>query len=223
MNRIGILTYDIPHRKTYDTLCLLKAKGYNDVSVFAKQLHYKKHYNSIYSHRPNEIYGIHPKDICENFNYRYTLEEVSESTIKLGSIILICGAGLIENSLIKNYKIINSHPGYIPNSRGLDSYKWAIYENQPIGVTTHILGEYIDAGLVIERKLIDVYKTDTFHSVAQRIYEFEIKMLVEAIEKINGDLTFIEPQNYLIHKRMPADIEKNILSFFENYKYKVGE
>ena len=31
--RIGILTYDVKHRKTYDTLCLLKAKGYDNVNV----------------------------------------------------------------------------------------------------------------------------------------------------------------------------------------------
>lgn len=70
---------------------------------------------------------------------------------------------------VGSYTIINSHPGYIPNCRGLDAFKWAIAENQPIGVTTHLLGKDIDAGKIIERRIIDIYQTDTFHAVAESI------------------------------------------------------
>lgn len=38
-------------------------------------------------------------------------------------------------------------------------------------------------GLIIERKPIKINLLDTFHSLAQRVYENEISMLVEAIEK----------------------------------------
>lgn len=31
MSIIRVLTYNVAHRKTYDTLCLLKARGYEDV------------------------------------------------------------------------------------------------------------------------------------------------------------------------------------------------
>ena len=33
MKKIAVLTYNQPHRKTYDTICLLKAKGYENVRV----------------------------------------------------------------------------------------------------------------------------------------------------------------------------------------------
>ena len=55
---IGVLTYNIPHRKTYDTLCLLKARGYKDVIVFAMPLHYKKQFKPLYEHRPQLINQI---------------------------------------------------------------------------------------------------------------------------------------------------------------------
>lgn len=92
-------------------------------------------------------------------------------------------------------------------------------KEQPVGVTTHLLGGGIDAGQIIERRIIDIYKTDTFHSVAQRVYENEISMLVEAIEKSDDRyLKTVSPENYEIHKRMPQSIEENLMELFEQYK-----
>lgn len=120
---------------------------------------------------------------------------------------------------IQVYKIIfNSHPGYIPNCRGLDAFKWAIYDNQPIGVTTHLIGEYVDAGYIIERRIIKVKQNDTIHSLAYRVYENEISMLVEAIKLVENELVFINPDNYIVHKRMPNEYEKVLLQRFEEVK-----
>ena len=136
-------------------------------------------------------------------------------------VVLIGGAGILEESFIKDDKVINSHPGYIPEVRGLDSLKWAIVENKPIGVTTHLIGDYVDAGLVIERRVIDVYSTDTFHALAQRVYENEASMLVEGIEKIGKtELEMIKPGDSELHKRMPKEIEQGLLDAFEIYKKK---
>ena len=41
---IGVLTYNVPHKKTYDVLCLLKASGYENVKVYAMPMKYKKKY-----------------------------------------------------------------------------------------------------------------------------------------------------------------------------------
>ena len=40
MKKIAVLTYNQPHRKTYDTICLLKAKGYENVVVYAQEMTY---------------------------------------------------------------------------------------------------------------------------------------------------------------------------------------
>lgn len=73
------------------------------------------------------------------------------------------------------------HPGYISLARGLDALKWEIYEDLPIGVTTHFIGDEVDAGEIIERKEILVYKNDTFHALARRVYETEVAMLVSSL------------------------------------------
>lgn len=213
---ISILTYNVKHRKTYDVLCLLKAKGYNNVNVYAVPFHYKKKHKPLIEHRPVIIPNSpSTEDICNNFGYNYFEGSLESFSISSNDTILICGSGILPQEFVKEHIVINSHPGYIPNCRGLDALKWAIYEDMPIGVTTHIIGEYVDAGNVIERRLINIQPYDTFHSLAQRVYENEISMLVEAIDKTNTSFVNISPGEYILHKRMSNEIEKEMLLKFE--------
>lgn len=218
MEKVAILTYPIKHRKTYDVLSLLKANGYTDVKVYAIPFHYKKKKLPFIQHRPEMNFQIPDlQELCSNLGYQYNLGNLENFHIEKNRIVLIAGAGILPDSFVDSHIIINSHPGYIPNCRGLDAFKWAIVENQPIGVTSHLIGKYVDAGEVIERKLIDIYQTDTFHALAERIYENEVSMLVEAIKKYNVH-KMILPENYEVHKRMPEEIEKNLMEAFEKYK-----
>ena len=99
-------------------------------------------------------------------------------------------------------------------ARGLDSFKWSLYYDLPIGVTTHFLGEYVDAGEVIERREIEIKKYDTFHSLAQRVYENEINMLVGAIDLADKEHMTIIPENKEVFKRMPKEIEMEMIRRF---------
>lgn len=220
MKKIAVLTYPVKHRKTYDVLSLLKANGYTDVEVYAIPFHYQKKHSPIIRHRPEMNFQI-PEigELCFNLGYRYEQGELESFNIDKERIVLLAGAGILPKEFVDKYIIINAHPGYIPNCRGLDAFKWAIAEKLPVGVTTHLLGGEIDAGKIIERRIIDIYKTDTFHSVAQRVYENEVSMLVEAIEKSdNRHLKTVFAENYEIHKRMPQSIEENLMEMFEQYK-----
>jgi phosphoribosylglycinamide formyltransferase-1 len=218
---IGIMTYNVSHRKTYDTLCLLKAKGIaGDVLVVAEPLHYVKQFKPLLEHRPKSINTLTPKELCGNLGFAYC-EGIDKSQLPENSKVLICGAGIIPQDVIRKYRIINAHPGYLPNVRGLDALKWAIYDGQPIGVTTHQLGEYVDAGLIIDRKIVPIYFNDTFHAVAQRQYEMEITMLVEALDIIESAAEIVEPEEYQLKKRMPHDVETRVLKRFANLIQKV--
>lgn len=220
MKTIAVLTYSIKHRKTYDLLALLKGNGYQDVIVYATPFHYQKKKFPIYQHRPEMNYDIPDiEQLCGNYGYECRTGKIEEFQIESERVVLVAGAGILPESFVKSHTIINAHPGYIPNCRGLDAFKWAILEDQPIGVTTHLIGEYVDAGQVIERRLISVYKSDTFHALAQRVYENEVSMLVEAVDKLDTNaLEMMYPENYPLHKRMPGDIEESLLQKFEEYK-----
>ena len=154
-------------------------------------------------------------ELCANFGYNYIPGQFVETMNEdKDTLVLLCGAGLLSDEFIKRYRIVNSHPGYIPFARGLDSFKWSLYNHLPIGVTTHFLGEYVDAGEIIERREIKINDTDTFHSLSQRVYENEIDMLVGAIEHADEKHTFIKPENDEIFKRMPEDTERELIARF---------
>ncbi|MDO5150093.1 MAG: formyltransferase family protein [Oscillospiraceae bacterium] len=218
---IGVLTYSVPHRKTYDTLCMMKALGYKNVKVFSKPFSYQKKYCPMIYHRPDVFCDITPDKLCSNLEYDYSkIESFDEINEPDNSIMLVCGAGLLPDTFISKYKVINSHPGYVPNCRGLDALKWAIYEDQPVGVTSHLVGDEIDAGYVIIRRIVPVYENDTFHRLAQRVYEEEIRVLVESIQHTNDELMYISGDETMVHKRMPHNIEAVMLKHFDEYKEK---
>lgn len=218
---INVLTYTVPHRKTYDTLCLLKASGYHDVTVWAKPLGYVKSHKPLIEHRPecfdvpwlrNDLRSVSKNLGFENQKImRY--EDITED-----GVFLVCGAGLLPEHFVKTHTIINAHPGYIPNVRGLDAFKWAIYEGQPVGSTTHLIGDEIDAGEIIERRIVPIYDNDTFHRAAQRVYETEIAMLVKAIELLDKPREYIGGEGYSVHRRMSREYEGILLEQFEQYK-----
>lgn len=224
IEKIGVLTYNIKHRKTYDTLCLLKARGYHSVDVYAQPLQYKKSFHPWISHRPGIAMDIPDTAVlCKHFGYFYKEVNLDELSAPKKQILLVCGAGIIPEEFVKEHIIVNSHPGYIPFARGLDSMKWSIWENNPLGVTTHIIGEHIDGGEIIERRLLEVLNSDTFFEAAMRVYETEISMLVNSLNKLHEDHIFINPEGYEIHKRMPHEIEKRLLEKFEIYKINYHE
>lgn len=219
---IGVLTYQARHRKTYDTLCLLKSSGYQDVTVYALPYGYEKKFKPLYQHRPeSSIDYPNLEEICDSFQYQLVLTDNIEAIpIEETKPLLLCGAGLLPQTFVQNHVIINAHPGYLPYSRGLDAFKWAIVENQPIGVTTHLLGEEVDAGEVIERRIISVYYEDTFHAVAQRVYETEIGMLVGSLKKLNEPHEYVRGGDNVIHRRMPHNIELRLMDAFDNIRKK---
>lgn len=223
---IAILTYNVKHRKTYDTLCLLRSRGYDNVTVYAQPMTYEKKRLPLISHRPELIVSIPEVDqLCQNLGYKYIegefIDTIGTVDDKNDMVYLLCGAGLLPETFIAAHRIVNGHPGYIPFARGLDSYKWSVYNGFPIGVTTHFLGPYVDSGEVIERRIIEVKPFDTFHSVAQRLYENEIDMLVGSLECIDEEHEYITPaEGSSIFKRMPEDKERELFERFEEYKKK---
>lgn len=216
-----VLTYNVPHRKTFDTLCLLKANGYKNVLAWAVDFHYKKTFCPIYEHRPPVVVDIFPCDLCANLGYDfiYAKNRYDDFDYDVNIPVLICGAGILPEEMVKRYKIINAHPGYIPMARGLDAFKWSIVDEIPIGVTTHLLGDEIDAGEIIDRRIVDIFENDTFHSVAQRVYENEIVCLVDALGKLDDEHQIIHGGDYPIRKRMQRDIESSLMDAFEKYKH----
>lgn len=218
---IGIITYDRPHRKTQDLISQLIFKGYNNLLVIAIPFIERKTFQPLFSHRPTKAANIMVSEMCDHLGIQYVKTEIAGLQVYLSKFnfehILIAGAGLVPEEITKEFKIINSHPGYLPNVKGLDALKWAILNGQPIGVTTHYISGNTDEGLLIERQIIPVYFEDTFHSVAFRQYETEIEMLVNSIKLVqikNVNEKLID-ERYKVNTRMPHHLELKMMNNFQ--------
>ena len=203
---IGVITYNIPHKKTQDVLFRLKAMGYDDVECVAFPFIKRKKFVPLVQHRVMDLIDVNPFSLCHRLGYTYT-QDVDFSKYDK---ILIGGANILSKEVIGDYEIINSHPGYMPYVRGLDSLKWAILKGLPIGVTTHVINENIDEGLIIEQRFIEVGYFDTIHSLGQKTYAMEVEMLVDAITNPNRTMPefgYNAPPN----RRMPHRLEVKML------------
>ena len=150
---IYVLTYNAPHRKTQDLLFRLKAYGYNDVSIIATPWKKIKNFKPLVPHRNFHALNVEPSQLCKQLGYVFIEDEIKN--IKLSNqLFLIGGAGILASDFVNKNRVINSHPAYLPHIRGLDSLKWAIFYEQPIGVTTHIVSEECDAGMLIKQELM---------------------------------------------------------------------
>lgn len=219
-----ILTYDTPdgivHKKTQDLLLNLKTKGYHNIAVYAIPWVERKNFKSLIPHRHFEPVNVGSRDLCERLGYMYnaiSMEDVvAQMNVYSKTHLLIGGAGMLPKELCDTNRVINSHPAYLPYTRGLDSLKWSIYEGKPIGVTSHIISDECDAGFLIKREMVPLYYWDTFHSVARRQYDMEINMLVDALEDVKtADLTReLTTSKSEAHRRMSHKHETRLMKRF---------
>ena len=223
--QIAVITYNTPHRKTQDVLHGLKAKGYQSVKIYALPFVQRENpFKPIYQHRPSKAIDVAIDIYANNFGYQFTTTTADTLNQQLiedkADFVIIAGAGLLPDELVETHKIINTHPGFLPKTRGLDSLKWAITKGVEIGVTTHFVDTEADAGFLIEQQVVPVYSNDTFHSVAQRQYEIEIEMLVNSIEVIPtlSDFPSLSTTEFEATRRMPKAIEEDLMNSFEKYK-----
>ena len=218
-----VLTYDAPHKKTQDLLLRLKARGYDDVFVLATPWEERKNFKPLFPHRKFNTLDVTPSDLCKRLGYRCEKIEIEDLGNMPNNYILIGGAGMIPKDIANRGNIINSHPAYLPYVRGLDSLKWAIFNGQPIGVTTHIISDECDAGKLIRQELLSLYAWDTFHSVAYRQYELEIDMLVDSIEDVTtSPLHELSTTKSSPHRRMSHQDEVKMIKRFGQMIDKVG-
>ena len=215
---IAVLTYNRPHRKTFDLINKLIYRGYRPEILATPWIERKQH-TPLIAHRPNGN-NMTTEFLARTYDLTYT-EIADYSCLKDYDYILIGGAGLLPDDVVKNNTIINAHPGYLPNVRGLDALKWAIYEGQPIGVTTHVVNSEVDSGRLIERNLVPLNKYDTFYSIAMKQYELEIEMLSRAVEQLHQHSEKIHNQHYQPHRRMPrlkeAELYERLQNYLKNY------
>ena len=107
-------------------------------------------------------------------------------------IILAGYMKLIPKEVVEefNNKIINIHPGKLPEFGGKGFYGMNVHSaviNSKVkttAVTIHYVNEEYDKGLLIHEEPIEVYKDDTAESLSKRVLSYEHKLYSKIINQI---------------------------------------
>lgn len=216
---ITLITYDAPHRKTQDVLSTMLMRDRFTINIAIVPLVERKQRNILFKHRPDQFLGPSIREIAEK--YRLAIHDFTNwrELQARTEFFVVCGANLLEPEFCDNNKIVNCHPGLIPMTRGLDSFKWAIFNGDQIGNTLHFIDSGVDLGTTVHHQITDIFESDSLDSLAERHYRNELYLLSHFDEYLERgtvlDLPVREPT-----KRMPQQIEVEMVSRFDSYKAK---
>jgi len=219
---IGLITIQNRHLKTEQIARALLERGF-DLTIYALPFLSRKKRTPLFEHRPNQFVGAHPKEFAENHGLAYIECECDTNIDNCQELYIVLGGGILSAECVEGKRILNCHPGIIPSSRGLDSFKWAIYEKKPLGVSLHYIDAEVDAGEVVSILSTPVQSMDTIETLAERHYDNEISMLTQF------DLYLKNPVNEFAgaelgeaRMRMPRRLEIVVLEGFEDYTRMYG-
>lgn len=66
--------------------------------------------------------------------------------------------------------ILNCHPGLLPWFRGSSAVEWALYLNEPVGNTVHLMTEGIDEGAILTTERVAVSRSDTYQDIRVNVF-----------------------------------------------------
>ena len=223
---VVVLAYNFPHRKTQDFLFRLFAEGVSvghvlaadpvKLNVAPSSIRSKlRHGALIEPAKVAKENGAHYHVVPHQGNQINDLLDAIKPTIGV-----ISGARILKRPVIDRFStgIINFHPGLIPEVRGLDALFWSIRKDVPPGVTSHLIDHRVDAGRLLERREIALFRDDTIFDLSERLYETQIDMLVTAIERARtGEWEEINYESTAYNRKMPAEREAEIVELLPAY------
>jgi len=80
--------------------------------------------------------------------------------------------------------ILNCHPGILPDYRGCTCVEWALYNNDPVGNTCHLMTEEIDSGPVIYKNQIEIEANDSYQDIRIKVYLDSVESIIRSIRKL---------------------------------------
>ena len=107
-------------------------------------------------------------------------------------VIVIGQTGILREKLLKIPRIgaLNGHPGILPDYRGIDSFQWAILNDEPekVGCTVHWIDTGVDTGPVLRSNRFPVANTNEgLITLEDRLFDFTSIQLAEVVQAIDCD------------------------------------
>ena len=223
---VVVFAYNFPHRKTQDFLFRLFAEGVPVAHVLAADpvklnvlptsIRSKLRHTALLDPRMvAEAVGAHYHVLPHGGDQLHDLLDEIEP-----SVGVIAGARILKRPVIERFTtgIINFHPGLIPETRGLDALLWSVYNDLPLGITSHLIDHRVDAGRLLERRTIPLHADDTIFDLSERLYETQIDMLLPAITQARGgEWETLDYDGTVYNRKMPHELEQKVLELLPGY------
>ena len=226
MKEVVVFAYNFPHKKTQDFLFRLFASEVRVSHVFAADAVKLDIPPSEVRTKIRHCTPLHPSDVAKAIGAQY--HQVTHQGPQINSLIeeinpdigIIAGARILQADVIDGFSkgIINFHPGLIPEARGLDAMLWSIRNDIPLGVTSHLIDERVDAGKILERRTIDLHEDDTIFDLSERLYETQLEMLPSAIDRAQKSMTEdVDFESGTYNRKMTGDMERETIAMLPQY------
>lgn len=215
---LGIIAYDTRHLKTEQLVShYASLPDVEQLTIFALPFVKRSAREVLFQHRPDQTQAIEVADLLQLYKVNFVRWDGKILLPQGIDYFVITGAGIINTELAQGTPIVNAHPGIIPTTRGLDSFKWAILENDPVGVTLHLIDAEVDKGEVLVVRETPVFASDSIASFARRHYESEID-LMRQIPSLLDRREHVVAKEKPARMRMPKAQEEEMLENFEHWK-----
>ena len=104
----------------------------------------------------------------------------------------------------------------LPENRGLDNIKWALYHNMPQGLTVHFIDQYIDKGHIIIKEEVPVFEDDKIYHIHQRLVNGQPKILRKALDLLAEDAPTYSAEKGTLFTQMTKQEEIDLISKCSN-------
>ena len=141
-----------------------------------------------------ESQGVARSAANREIPFRTVEKHSSENTIALLDefevtlALLVQSAWLLKEPLLSHspLRIVNVHPGKLPEHRSLDAAAWSILEGDPTGVTAHLVDAGIDTGPILKFVPCRPRPGETLSSLRQRLDDLRPRVFLEVVREMRA-------------------------------------
>ncbi len=217
--KIGIITYKDYHKKSIDLFYQLISKNYKDITILYIEKQNTRRRKTLINYRSKQYPNIFEfENLKKKFNLKTKFLKSTKDYKDL-DYVLIGDSNIIPKKLIVKNLIINCHPGLIPITRGLDSFKWSIFYGQPLGNTLHFIDQKVENGKILHHEITPINEDLSISQAAKIHYKNEIKLLSNFENFLNqNENTIFKLKTLPLNKKMDSSKEKITIKKYKFYR-----
>lgn len=224
-----LFTYDFPHLKSAMILKeLIEKDNLPDLVIAApsEQLNvYEIEKKSFLD--PGLVMRNSVRDLASKLGITYLVAKhnSAETEVFLNELRptlgIVGGARILPEHVIDKFSIgvLNAHPGLIPQNRGLYTFHYAILRRLPQAVTLHLIDRNVDAGKILNTKIVQIDKNESAACVNKSMLEMQVKMLSDT--KMNSQLVeekTYDPFSHVKNARLTRELEYKAIGEYPMYR-----